>query len=496
MTLSQDRRWWLLIGLFTAVAFALRLIGAQESPAGDELYLYELVHNRSFGSMLNAVIHQEKTPPLGFALSWGAAHMPPADLWMRAPSVLAGTALVPVTALLARRVFGAPAALAAGAIVAVSPFLLFYGVEARAYSLAALLVTGSALAVLKATQPEARPRDWILFAVLAVSAALTHYTTVFALGAIVVWAFVSHPTARRQLGLAVGAAGLVFVAWVPSFLTQFGHASDEARRIADQAPLSAETLGRMLGRASIGHPFLGLAEIPRALAIGLILAGLLRAGIPALVALAKAGRPLPRPRPEVVLVFALAVVTLLGLVLSSLQPNRSLLLTRNLMASVPAWAILAGALTARPRWPVNLITTGAVVAGLGIGSYLELTQYQRPDMISAAQGIEQRWKPGDKVLEAAYATGPPLDRDLAIQLSGGPLAALQLTRNVGLKPFAQALKDGSSVFTVAPMAGYTVEPLGPPEGLKTRFRMVWSQRWQGLVDVVAAEWTPVRQPSR
>ncbi|MSW88220.1 MAG: hypothetical protein F2799_05275, partial [Actinobacteria bacterium] len=374
MTLSQDRRWWLLIGLFTAVAFALRLIGAKESPAGDELYLYELIHHRSFGSMLNAVIHQEKTPPLGFALSWGAAHMPPADLWMRAPSVLAGTALVPVTALLARRVFGAPAGLAAGAIVAVSPFLLFYGAEARAYSLAALLVTGSALAVLKATQPEGRTRDWVFFSILAVSAALTHYTTVFALGAIVVWAFVSHPTARRQLGQAVGAAGLVFVAWVPSFLTQFGHASDEARRIADQAPLSVETLGRMLGRASIGHPFLGLSEIPRALAIGLILAGLLRAGIPAIVALAKAGRPLPRPRPGVALVLLLAVVTLLGLIVSSLQPNRSLLLTRNLMASIPAWAILAGSLTARPRWPVNLITAGAVVAGLGIGSYLELTQ--------------------------------------------------------------------------------------------------------------------------
>ena len=489
----SNRNWTITVGLATLVGLALRLIGAHESPAGDELYLYELIHNRSLGDTLNAVINQEKTPPLGFVLPWLTSHIGTPWTWMRAPSVLAGTALIPVTALLGRKVFGTAAGALAGGIVAVSPFFVFYGVEARAYSLAALCVTGAALLLLKATDETGGRWDWIGFAGLTLAAVLTHYTTVFAIATMVVWAFVARPHARKQLFASVAGAGLLFLAWLPSFITQLGHAGDEARRIADQAPLAASTLERMVTRAAIGHPFVGLDSLPGTIAMVLAVAGVAIAIASAVVELV--GRrqqegSLPRPSATTWLIIALAATTFLGLIISSLQPHRSLLLTRNLMASLPAWAILAGALIAlRPR-VVAVSASALLLVALGIGTGKELRDYQRPPIGKAAEAVSQRWNPGDTILESAYATGPPLDQDLAIQLPAQQRASLLLTRNVGLKPFAESLKTGRSIFTVTPIAGYTVVGLAPPPEIASKFTRTWEKKWRGLVSIDAVQWTP------
>jgi len=490
---SRWERIW-PYGLFglTAVAFLIRLFGAQESPAGDELYLYALVHDRSLGSTLTAVINQEKTPPLGFILSWATAHISPADLWMRAPSVLAGTALVPVSALLGRRVFGTRAGLAAGLFVATSPFLVFYSIEARGYSLAALLVTGATLSVLKATDDTARRRDWVTFGALSLGAVLTHYTAVFAIATLVVWTLVARPNSRRNVLLSSAGALALFAIWLPSFLTQFGHASDEARRIADQAPLAFSTVGRMVSRAAVGHPFLDLGSLPGSLAVGLILAGVAIALTAAIVARVRSGQQFfSRPSSTVALLLLLAATTLLGLLLASLQPHRSLLLTRNLMVSLPVWAVLAGALVARRQPLIAIASTLLVAAGLSIGTWNELSRNARPNMRAAATDLHSRWRPGDVILESAYATGPPLDQDLAIHLTGDQLASLLLTRNVGLKPFQTALKTGRSVFTITPIAGYTTVGLAPPPDIRSKFKLTWWKTWPGLVRVDAMEWTPV-----
>ena len=489
----SNRNWTIAVGIATLVGFALRVIGANESPAGDELYLYALIHDRSLGDTLNAVINQEKTPPLGFVLPWLTAHIGTPWTWMRAPSVLAGTALIPVTALLGRRAFGTAAGALAGAIVAISPFFVFYGVEARAYSLAALCVTGAALLLLKATDGDGGRWAWIGFAVLSLASVLTHYTTVFALGTMVVWAFVARPHARKQLLASVAGPGVIFLAWLPSFITQFGHAGDEARRIADQAPLAASTLERMVTRAAIGHPFVGLAALPGTIAEVLAVVGVAIAIASAAVELVGRRRQegsLPSPSAKTWLIVALAATTFLGLIIASLQPHRSLLLTRNLMASLPAWAILAGALLAlRPR-VVAVSTSALLLAALGIGTFKELRDYQRPPIGKAAEAVAKRWKPGDTILESAYATGPPLDQDLAIQLPPQQRASLVLTRNVGLKPFAESLKTGRPIFTVTPIAGYTVVGLAPPPEIAPDFTRTWEKKWRGLVSIDAVQWTP------
>ena len=489
----SQRTWLVLVGVATVAGFVLRLIGAHESPAGDELYLYALIHDRSLGDTLNAVVNQEKTPPLGFVLPWLTSHIGTPYTWMRAPSVLAGTALIPATAYLGRRVFGlAPGALA-GAIVALSPFFVFYGVEARAYSLAALCVTGAALLLLRATEEAGSSWDWFGFAALTLAAMLTHYTTIFALATMIIWAFVARPTQRKRLAVSVAGAGLLFLAWLPFFFTQFGHAGDEARRIADQAPLALSTLARMVSRASIGHPFVDLDALPGGIGVVLFLAGFAlavsSAGLELYRRRKETGKA-PRPSATTWLVIALALTTFVGLIASSLQPHRSLLLTRNLMASLPAWAILLGALLAlRPR-AIAISASALVLLSLAIGTRIELADFPRPPIGKAADAVSKRWKPGDTILQSAYATGPPLDQDLAIHLSPQERQSLVLTRNVGLKPFADSLASGKPIFTVTPIAGYTTVALAPPPEIASKFTRTWWRSWHGLVTVDAVEWTP------
>ena len=253
----------------------------------------------------------------------------------------------------------------------------------------------------------------------------------------------------------------------------------------------------MLSRASIGHPFVDLDALPGSLGITLAVAGLALALASAgyeLAARRSASGALPRPSATTWLIIALATTTFLGLVIASVQPHRSLLLTRNLMASLPAWALLAGALFAsRPR-PVAVATFALFIAALAIGTAQELTKYQRPPMGKAAKALSKRWKPGDTILESAYATGPPLDQDLAIQLTDQQRASLLLTRNVGLKPFEDSLKTGKPIFTVTPIAGYTIVALGPPPELASKFQRTWWRSWHGLVTVDAVEWTPRTTP--
>ncbi|MCX6388190.1 MAG: glycosyltransferase family 39 protein, partial [Solirubrobacterales bacterium] len=162
---SSNRRWWTAVGLITALATVPRVIGSFEGIAWDELYLRAWVHGRSLGEMLHLVAVKEKTPPLGFVLSWIADQLGSGSSssgLIRLPSLLAGVALIPIVALLGRRLIGSRAGVAAAAIAAASPFLVFYSVEARSYSLTVALSTASTLLLLRALDRGGKA-NWIFY---------------------------------------------------------------------------------------------------------------------------------------------------------------------------------------------------------------------------------------------------------------------------------------------------------------------------------------------
>jgi len=98
----------------------------------------------------SAIKHAEITPPLSFVASWVTLHLGHTPVALRLPSLLAGTLTIPAVYLLGTRTVGRRPALVAAALATVSPFMIFYSTEARAYGLLMLLVTGSTLSMLLA----------------------------------------------------------------------------------------------------------------------------------------------------------------------------------------------------------------------------------------------------------------------------------------------------------------------------------------------------------
>src|SRR5205809_3615402 len=130
------------LGGLVILAALLRLpgLGAQ-SFWYDESLTVRLAHMHPF-QMLHSVAGSESNPPLYYVLAWGWARVFGfSEVGLRSLSAVIGIATVPVayaaaTALVSRR-----AGLITAALVATSPFLVWYSQEARSYSL--FVLTGA-----------------------------------------------------------------------------------------------------------------------------------------------------------------------------------------------------------------------------------------------------------------------------------------------------------------------------------------------------------------
>lgn len=95
--------------------------------------------NHHFGGMLAAIGDTEATPPLYYALAWlWSKPFGLGEIGLRSLSALVGTAVVPVVYAAGRDLVSRRAGLAAAAVAAVNPLLVWYSQEARAYSLSVL----------------------------------------------------------------------------------------------------------------------------------------------------------------------------------------------------------------------------------------------------------------------------------------------------------------------------------------------------------------------
>ena len=174
--------WWPLLAL-TALAAALRFGTLDlQSFWYDEAFTPVRVLHPSLTSTLRAVVHTENTPPLWYVLAWADSRVfGTGEIALRWPSALAGTLTVPVAWAIGRELTGRRAtALAAAALVAVNPLLVWYSQEARAYG---LFVFAIALAMLCFLHARAQPSAGRLaaFALSGSLALLSHYFAVFLL---------------------------------------------------------------------------------------------------------------------------------------------------------------------------------------------------------------------------------------------------------------------------------------------------------------------------
>ena len=426
----------------------LRLPSFNSSLFGDEISTYFIVTGHSLGRVLQLVhSNQETTPPLYFILAWITKGLGNSVQSIRLPSLVAGTAAIPLTYLLGLRTVGRRASLIGAALVALSPFMISMSTDARAYMVMCLFALASTFALLQALD-SGRLSWWIVYAASSCAAAYTHYTVVFLLTAQFVWAFWTRPDARRWLLLANVAALLAYVPWFGGFLQDL-HGPNE---IGGLEPFGFHTILRDLENWSIGSD-LSLRLEPSHLTI--ILIGVATAVIGIALTVRRRAKWVPSAR--IVLVVVLALATPVGTILSGIV-GHSVFNSQDLIASWPGLALAVGVLLTRPPGALRVAAVALVIAGFAIGGAKMVTSgVQNPNVDAAAAFIERVGRCGDPIVAVTIFAHPLTEVDVALAEAGRSAQQCHPVLRLGSPPLSEEIKA---------LAGPHGQPLSfsaPPE---------------------------------
>lgn len=476
---------WFLGGL-TLVALSLRVLGMDQSLFGDELFTYEIATQPSITDILPAIQRTENNPPLFYFLSWAAAQVGDPTLWIRAPSLILGTATIPVVYLLGLRTAGGSAGLIGAALTALSPFALFYSNEGRAYATLIFLVALSTLLLLVALDTQ-RPGWWFAYGLSASLAVYTHYTGIFPLAAQALWAVWTYRSQVRELVIVHALVALAYLPWLPYLRDQ---SSTNIELLNGLSKLSPEAISRSVATLLPGYPFTDVSEIPGPFALVLLAVGVC-------VALGGTAMRFRAARPSsiglssrTVLLLLLALVTPLALVVFDI------FVPRNLSASLPAAFLLLGTwLSSLPR-PVSVAAVSLVTVGLGIGSLKTLDDdFRRTPYEQAAHLIDATGRPDEPVIEIiAGAQSPlgPLGQSLAIHFKG---AHRIYYPGVNDEEGWESALDGRRVFLVVPQI-HALSGIPRRSGPGARFELKQHRIYPGLIPLGVFQYTRSGVPPR
>jgi Dolichyl-phosphate-mannose-protein mannosyltransferase len=384
----------IFVAILTVAVFAFRFTQLHQSLYGDEVWTYQDIVGRSLGSVLRTVhTGAENSPPLFFVLAWFSAKLGDPTVLIRLPSLILGTATIPLIYALGRETVGRIAGMIGAAVVAVSPFTVYYGIEGRPYATMAFFVALSTFALVKSVRSGSR-WWWTLYALATAAAAYTHYTSIFVLAAQAAWSLWQCRDRLRQPLMANAVVALLYAPWVTHIRGK------SLAVIALFEPLNVHNVVTNVLLTIPGYPYTGLRTIPTF--PGLIVIGVCAMlGLVALVGRRRrssVGVPKSEPSPHLGLIVGLALATPVGLLLYSLIAS-DLWTPRGLYASVPATALLLGALLAAlPRSP-RAVAVIAVLATLVFGSIRAISPpYARPPFRAIAAYLDRVAGPRDPII--------------------------------------------------------------------------------------------------
>lgn len=193
----------------TWVAFLLRTVNL----AGQSLWRDEVDAIRfsswSLPELIAGLFQEGHNGPLFFLLlrPWRSL-TGDSESALRYPSALLGTLAVPLGFVLARQLgFSRRAGLLLSLLLATSPYLVWYGQEAKMYALLLVLVSLAFIAYLRALTPSpvlplrrGEDKSWVWWVIFGVVTTLSFYTHILAPLMLVVYGLVAllHPTAWRR----------------------------------------------------------------------------------------------------------------------------------------------------------------------------------------------------------------------------------------------------------------------------------------------------------
>jgi uncharacterized membrane protein len=262
-----------------ALAALVYLVGlGRSSMFIDEVFSWN-ASRHGLAGVADAVRGSEVTPPLYYVLLhfWLVITGASGEAALRLPSALAGLGFVAAVTWLGTLVGDRRVGLTAGVFAALSPLVLQYAQEVRAYVFVMLAVTVTAAAAIKLAQEPERRRWLALTMGAGALAILFHYTAALVLGPLAVWLLRERQVPIRARVAVTAAFAVPLLALLPLLATQLsaGHHDttvDAYARITSTGllrlvatPFDGRAIGGMMPSYQLG--FLGLVDAIALLAL-------------------------------------------------------------------------------------------------------------------------------------------------------------------------------------------------------------------------------------
>lgn len=364
-----------------------------------------------YGRMLHQLMIDDLHPPLWGSVLWVSLRMlGDGPLAVRVPSLIAGTACIPLTYLLGRELYDRRTGLAAAVLMAVAPLAVWYSGEARMY---AFYLLWSVLAMLGQARVVNRGGrlGWTLFVLGSTAMVYTHYFSVLQLAAqhlIFAMAAVrggigGHRTRRllRPWLLSIAATAVLCLPLAPYAMEQLAHAGSPG---AAPATGTGEPVSPYVVAANLVWSVWGYHSD----ALMTRLVALWPAAMLIVLALLGKGRSW-----ATTLLTAAVAMPVLGVFLISMRAA-TFFEVRYFISVLPALLVLAA--RAATGWLSNTVArtvaagliTLALLAGLG-NEQLNPDNPRLYDYRSAFQYVEAQARPGDLILYAPDYLSPVVD---------------------------------------------------------------------------------------
>ena len=212
-------RYWLFAILLFGFAFRVHALGAQSFWL-DEAYTWGVVTRTTWGDVWGAMLAVSDVSPLYYVLAklvtplWGAS-----EFGLRLVSAFFGWLAIAGTYRVGRAMFENRVGVLASAIIALSPFAIWYSQDARPYGLYLFL----AALVLWGLHRAERGHGWKIFIAASALMYLTHYVAAllaYAQAIYVLTRLRAKPKLFRQWFVAQSIAATPVALWVIVFLFQ------------------------------------------------------------------------------------------------------------------------------------------------------------------------------------------------------------------------------------------------------------------------------------
>jgi mannosyltransferase len=404
------------VGLVHLLCLGLVILGARSEFLRKSIRLDEAQSlwqtNHSYGELLRIIAEDVHVPLYHVLLRTWRLLLGPDVQTARLLSLAFLLAAVPVFYLVARKVLSRPWALFALVVFSCSPFLQWYGSEARMYSMLVLVTLVSQYFFLNLLSAD-RTVAWVGYAASAVVGSYTHYFFAFVLAAqglyvLLMW----RRLPRAAIAKMAGVAALVGAVYLPWYLYFRANGSASGTRPHLPEPSSVD-LSNVYSQFLFGF---------QADTINTLLVSTWPVLVLGALASVRVGVRLDRP--TAYMVVAAFVPVVLAFVVSHLVTP--FFLSRYMIAALPAFVLLLVSFIGGLTRPVARGLAAALLAVTVAGTVVEAESPDTPvdeDYRTAAQLIEDGATPQDLVVLSSPFTVYPFEYyyDGAARLATLPL---------------------------------------------------------------------------